>query len=99
MERAMKLRRDGLTMEAIGAKLRVKATAYLAKKIRQEYGPDALARPPKPAAQAAPDPEPAEPGAKASRQAARRSTTPTPTPRPPKPATRRARKPATAKEA
>lgn len=47
----MKLRKDGLTMEAIGAELGVKATAYLAKKIKATYGPDALA---KPAAQTTP---------------------------------------------
>jgi hypothetical protein len=45
MEEAIRLRREGLTMEAIGAKLGVKATAYLAKKIKQEFGPDALAKP------------------------------------------------------
>lgn len=72
MERAIKLRKDGLTMEAIGAELGVKATAYLAKKVKATYGPDALA---KPAAQGTAQAEPA------------------------KPATRRARKPAAAKEA
>lgn len=45
MERAIKLRREGKTMEQIGAALDVKATAYLAKKIKQHYGADALVRP------------------------------------------------------
>jgi hypothetical protein len=65
MERAIKLRQDGLSMEAIGAKLGVKATAYLAKKIKATYGPDALA---KPAGQPVPQPEPA----KAAKPAAKR---------------------------
>jgi hypothetical protein len=48
MERAIKLRTDGLTMEAIGTELGVKATGYLAKKIKATYGADALAAPAKP---------------------------------------------------
>ncbi len=64
MEKAIKLRREGKSMEAIGAALGVKATAYLAKKIKATYGPDALA---KPAAQAVPQPEPAKPAAKRRR--------------------------------
>jgi hypothetical protein len=49
MERAIALRAEGKTMKQIGAELNVKATAYLAKKIRATYGADALARPAKPA--------------------------------------------------
>lgn len=47
MKRAIKLRNEGKTMKAIGAELNVKATGYLAKKIKATYGPDALARPSK----------------------------------------------------
>jgi hypothetical protein len=45
MERAIALRAEGKTMKTIGAELGVKATGYLAKKIKATYGPDALARP------------------------------------------------------
>jgi hypothetical protein len=45
MKRAMNLRKEGKTMNQIGADLGVKATAYLAKKIRENYGADALAKP------------------------------------------------------
>ncbi len=48
MERAIKLRKDGLTMKQIGAELGVKATGYLAKKIKETYGADALAPAAKP---------------------------------------------------
>jgi hypothetical protein len=47
MKRAIKLRKEGKTMKAIGAELNVKATGYLAKKIKATYGPDALAAPSK----------------------------------------------------
>ncbi len=57
MERAIKLRREGKTMEQIGAALGVKATAYLAKKIKATYGPDALARA---TTQGKPQPKPAK---------------------------------------
>jgi hypothetical protein len=49
MERAIALRAEGKTMKQIGAELNVKATGYLAKKIRETYGADALATPAKPA--------------------------------------------------
>lgn len=42
MERALKLRQEGKTMKAIGEELGVKATGYLAKKIKQHHGPNAL---------------------------------------------------------
>ncbi len=51
MEHAIALRKEGKTMNAIGDELGVRATAYLAKKIKQHYGADALD---KPAAAAAP---------------------------------------------
>jgi hypothetical protein len=45
MERAIELRGEGKTMKEIGVLLNVKATAYLAKKIKATYGADALDRP------------------------------------------------------
>ncbi len=45
MERAIALRQEGKTMSQIGDELGVKATAYLAKKIKQHYGADALDKP------------------------------------------------------
>lgn len=42
MERAIALRAEGKTMKAIGAELGVKATGYLAAKIKATYGADAL---------------------------------------------------------
>jgi hypothetical protein len=45
MERAIKLRGEGKSMKEIGVLLNVKATAYLAKKIKATYGADALDRP------------------------------------------------------
>jgi DNA-binding NarL/FixJ family response regulator len=42
MERAIALRKEGKTMKEIGAELGVKSTAYLAVKIKQLYGADAL---------------------------------------------------------
>jgi hypothetical protein len=45
MERAIALRAEGKTMKQIGVELNVKATGYLAKKIRETYGADALAKP------------------------------------------------------
>ncbi len=47
MERAIALRGDGKTMKQIGEALNVKATGYLAKKIKATYGADALALPTK----------------------------------------------------
>jgi hypothetical protein len=45
MEKAIELRGKGKTMKEIGALLNVKATAYLAKKIKDTFGADALDRP------------------------------------------------------
>lgn len=45
MERAIELRGEGKSMKEIGVLLNVKATAYLAKKIKATYGADALDRP------------------------------------------------------
>jgi hypothetical protein len=50
MERAIALRAEGKTMKAIGVELDVKATGYLARKIKAAYGADTLAPPAKPAA-------------------------------------------------
>jgi hypothetical protein len=61
MERAIELRKDGLTMKQIGAELNVKATAYLAKKIKEQYGAEALAKP-------TPTPEPTAAPAKPARK-------------------------------
>lgn len=47
MERAIALRGEGKSMKQIGAELNVKATGYLAKKIKATYGADALALPAK----------------------------------------------------
>ncbi len=47
MRRAIVLYAEGKTMKAIGEELNVKATGCLAKKIRDTYDPDALARPAK----------------------------------------------------
>src|SRR4051812_37821738 len=58
MEREIALRKEGRTMKQIGADLGVKATGYLAKKIKETYAADALA--PAPKAQPAEDPAPAE---------------------------------------
>lgn len=44
MEKAIALRQEGKTMKQIGDALNVKATAYLAKKIKAQYGNDALSR-------------------------------------------------------
>lgn len=76
MERAITLRGEGKTMEAIGAELNVKATAYLAKKIKATYGADALARPAKAAAQTVPQVEPADAASKPARPARRRTSKP-----------------------
>src|SRR4051794_40050199 len=53
MERVIALRQEGKTMKEIGPLVGVKATAYLAKKVKETYAPDALARP-------AAEPEPAK---------------------------------------
>jgi hypothetical protein len=45
MEKAIELRGQGKTMKEIGVELNVKATAYLAKKIKDTFGADALDRP------------------------------------------------------
>jgi hypothetical protein len=45
MEKAIELRGEGKTMKEIGVLLNVKATAYLAKKIKDTFGADALDRP------------------------------------------------------
>jgi pyruvate/2-oxoglutarate dehydrogenase complex dihydrolipoamide acyltransferase (E2) component len=45
MEKAIALRGQGKTMKEIGVELNVKATAYLAKKIKDTFGADALDRP------------------------------------------------------
>ncbi len=45
MEKAIELRGEGKTMKEIGVELNVKATAYLAKKIKDTFGADALDRP------------------------------------------------------
>lgn len=71
MERAIKLRGEGMTMEGIGAKLGVKSTAYLAKKIKETYGADALA---KPAAQPVPQPQPAKRASRAAKPARKPAT-------------------------
>lgn len=76
MERAIKLRQEGKSMKAIGAELNVKATGYLARKIKAKYGPDALARP---AAQAPPQAEPAKPASAQRKPARRRSPRKVPT--------------------
>lgn len=57
MEEAIRLRREErLSMEQLGARLGVKATAYLAKKIKGEFGDDALKLPPKVEQPAVPSP-------------------------------------------
>jgi hypothetical protein len=45
MKKAIELRGQGKTMKEIGVLLNVKATAYLAKKIKDTFGADALDRP------------------------------------------------------
>jgi hypothetical protein len=45
MEKAIELRGQGKTMKEIGVLVNVKATAYLAKKIKDTFGADALDRP------------------------------------------------------
>jgi hypothetical protein len=45
MEKAIELRGEGKTMKEIGVELNVKATGYLAKKIKDTFGADALDRP------------------------------------------------------
>jgi hypothetical protein len=45
MEKAIELRSKGKTMKEIGVLLNVKATGYLAKKIKDTFGADALDRP------------------------------------------------------
>jgi hypothetical protein len=44
MERAVALRGEGKTMKEIGTALNVRSTGYLAAKIKEHYGADALAR-------------------------------------------------------
>ncbi len=56
MQRAIALRQEGKTMGQIGDELGVRATAYLAKKVKEHYGADALRRP----AKATSEPEAAE---------------------------------------
>lgn len=70
MEKAIALRAEGKSMKAIGAELGVKATGYLAVKIKATYGPDALARPAEPTTQSPAQPKPLE---GASAQSSRRS--------------------------
>jgi hypothetical protein len=75
MERAIALRKEGRTMKQIGADLGVKATGYLAKKIKETYGADALAPAPKPAKV---EPAPEQAKAKPARKPrARKATKPT----------------------
>ena len=68
MKRAIALYAEGKTMKAIGEELNVKATAYLAKKIRAAYGPDALVRG---AAQGSPQAKAAKPASAPAKRAAR----------------------------
>lgn len=72
MKRAIALYSEGKTMNEVGEAVGVKATAYLAKKIRATYGPDALVRA---AAQGSPQTTNAKPASAPAKRAARKPAT------------------------
>lgn len=72
MKRAIALYAEGKTMNEVGEAVGVKATAYLAKKIRATYGPDALVRG---AAQGSPQTTAAKPASAPAKRAARKPAT------------------------
>ena len=74
MTRAIALYAEGKTMNEVGKAVGVKATAYLAKKIRATYGPDALVRG---TAQGSPQAKTAKPASAPAKRAARKPATET----------------------
>ncbi|MGK2939175.1 MAG: hypothetical protein ACSLFR_15445 [Solirubrobacteraceae bacterium] len=74
MKRAIVLYAEGKTMNEVGEAVGVKATAYLAKKVRATYGPDAFVRG---VAQGPPQAKTAKPASAPAKRAARKPATET----------------------